>query len=74
MLVAVPYFLAANGLKMLIEDGGSAWLSLPLLWCLVMGLAFLLLGPACLALLVRERLRKRVLVVRRDELRAPRRH
>ncbi|WP_447949619.1 hypothetical protein [Microbacterium aurum] len=58
MLIAAPYFLVANLLKTLIEGGGSTWLSLPLLWCLAMGLAFVLLGPVSLALLVSERLRE----------------
>jgi len=51
MLVAAPYFLLANVLKDLIENGGSALLALPLLWCLVMGIIFLAIGPISLILL-----------------------
>lgn len=58
MLFAVPYFLVANVLKALIEGGGSAWLSLPLLWCLVMGIVFILLGPISALLLVAARYRE----------------
>lgn len=52
------YYLIANILKGLIERGSDAWLSLPLLWCLVMGTAFLLLGPISLLKLARARLRE----------------
>lgn len=58
MLVAAPYYLLANFLKGLIEQDGDAWLSLPLLWCLVMGTAFLVLGPMSLILLVTARARE----------------
>lgn len=58
MLVAAPYFLVANLVKTLIEGGGSAWLSLPLLWCLVMGLSFILLGPISVILLLIARFRE----------------
>ncbi|SDL34267.1 hypothetical protein [Microbacterium azadirachtae] len=58
MLVAVPYFLVADVLKTLIEVGGSAWLSLPMLWCLAVGLAFLLLGPVSLIALIVARIRE----------------
>ena len=60
MLVAVPYFLIANLFKILLEDGGSAWLSLPLLWCLIMGMAFLALGPTSLMLLAKARLQEAI--------------
>lgn len=56
MLVAAPYYLLADFLKGLIEQGGDAWLSLPLLWCLVMGTAFLVLGPVTLLKLVKARI------------------
>ncbi|KKI20828.1 hypothetical protein XM48_06815 [Leucobacter sp. Ag1] len=52
MLVAVPYFLVANMLKSFIDDDGVVWLSLPLLWCLAMGIAFIVLGPVSLLLLI----------------------
>lgn len=58
MLVAVPYFLIANVLIQTLEDGGSKWLALPLLWCLVLGLAFLLLGPVSLIQLAIARTRE----------------
>lgn len=58
MLIATPYYLIANFLKELIEQGSDAWLSLPLLWCLVMGTAFLLLGPISLLKLAKARLRE----------------
>ncbi|WP_337007393.1 MULTISPECIES: hypothetical protein [unclassified Microbacterium] len=60
MLVAAPYFLVANLLKVLIEDRGSAWLSLPLLWCLIMGMTFVVLGPVSVVLLVIARTRETV--------------
>ncbi|WP_025156907.1 hypothetical protein [Leifsonia aquatica] len=60
MLVAAPYFLVANLLQTLIEGGGSAWLSLPLLWCLIMGMAFILLGPISVVLLIIARTRETV--------------
>lgn len=55
MLLAVPYFCVSNFLVELIKQGGNAWLSLPLLWCLVMGIAFLGLGPISLIVLVTAR-------------------
>lgn len=60
MVVAVPYFLIANLFKVLLEEGGSAWLSLPLLWCLVMGMAFLGLGPITLVLLAKARMQEAI--------------
>lgn len=58
MFVSVPYFLLANIFKTLIEDGGSNWLALPLAWCLVMGIAFVALGPASLVMLAVARSRE----------------
>lgn len=58
MLLAVPYFLVANFIKGILEDGGGAWLSVPLLWCLVMGIAFAALGPISLLLLAKARARE----------------
>lgn len=60
MLLAVPYFLVANIFKGILEDGGDAWLSVPLLWCLVMGVVFLALGPISLLLLAKARTREAV--------------
>lgn len=56
MLVAAPYYYVANLIKGLIEQGGNPLLSLPMLWCLVLGTAFLVLGPISLLKLVRARL------------------
>lgn len=58
MLVAVPYYLAADICQRFIEDGASVWLSVPMLWCLVMGTAFIVLGPVSLILLGIARLRE----------------
>lgn len=64
MLVCVPYFLLAEFCKRLIEDGGTAWLSFPLLWCLIMGITFLAVGPVSLIWLglarTREALARRI--------------
>jgi|LSQX01.3.fsa_nt_gb hypothetical protein len=59
MLFAVPYFLVANIFKGIIEDGGHALFSVPLLWCLVMGIAFVVLGPISLILLLATLVRSR---------------
>lgn len=53
MLLAVPYFFVANIFKGILEDGGHALFSVPLLWCLVMGIVFLGLGPISLLLLAK---------------------
>lgn len=58
MLLALPYFFIADLLKTLIEGGGSLWLSLPLLWCLVMGITFVVLGPVTAFLLIVARSRE----------------
>lgn len=58
MLLAAPYFFVANIFKVLIEDGGEAWLSIPILWCLVMGIVFLAMGPASLIILTKARIRE----------------
>ncbi|WP_053386666.1 hypothetical protein [Leucobacter japonicus] len=60
MLIAVPYFLVANIFKGILEDGGHALFSVPLLWCLVMGISFLVLGPISLLLIVRARMKEAV--------------
>ena len=60
MLAAAPYFFLADVLKRLIENEGPAWLSLPLLWCLVMGISFLVMGPTSLVLLVVARTRETI--------------
>lgn len=60
MLFAVPYFLVADVFKGILEGGGNALFSVPLLWCLVMGIVFLALGPISLLRLLIERRRQRV--------------
>ncbi|EYT51771.1 sulfate permease [Leucobacter sp. UCD-THU] len=66
MLVAAPYYFLANFLKGLIEQGGDAWLSLPMLWCLVMGTVFLVLGPVSLLKLAKARILEAVQARRGD--------
>ncbi len=56
MLLAVPYFLAANYCITLIEDGGPGWLNLLVLLFCWNALKFLIMGPISLALLIRARL------------------
>lgn len=58
MLLAAPYFFVANIFKELIEGGGEPWLSIPMLWCLVMGLVFMAMGPASLIILAKARIRE----------------
>ncbi len=58
MLLAVPYFLLANVFKGILENGGHALFSAPLLWCLVMGIVVLALGPISLILLLAARVRE----------------
>lgn len=60
MFLAAPYFLVANIFKELIESGGEPWLSIPMLWCLVMGLVFLAMGPVGLILVAKTRVRDAV--------------
>lgn len=60
MLIAVPYLLVANVFKGILEDGGHALFSVPLLWCLVMGIVFLVLGPISLLLLAKAWTREAV--------------
>ncbi len=60
MLPAVPYFLVANIFKGILEDGGHALFSVPLLWCLVMGIVFIVLGPISLLLLAKARTREAI--------------
>ena len=56
MLVAVPYFLAANYCLTLIEHGGPGWLNLLVLVFCWNALKFLIMGPISLVLLIRARL------------------
>ncbi|WP_336652129.1 MULTISPECIES: hypothetical protein [unclassified Leucobacter] len=58
MLLAAQYFLVVNIFKELIEGGGEPWLSIPMLWCLVVGLVFLAMGPASLIILAKARIRE----------------
>ena len=52
MLVAVPYFLAANYCLTLIEHGGPGWLNLLVLVFCWNALKFLIMGPIRLVVLV----------------------
>lgn len=56
MLLAAPYFLAANYCLTLIEDGGPGWLNLLVLLFCWNALKFLIMGPISVVLLVRARL------------------
>ena len=56
MLVAVPYFLAANYCLTLIEDRVLRWLNLLVLVFCWNALKFLIMGPISLVLLIRARL------------------
>jgi len=56
MLVAVPYFLAANYCLTLIEHGGPGGLNLLVLVFCWNALKFLIMGPISLVLLIRARL------------------
>ncbi|UOR02386.1 hypothetical protein MUN77_03460 [Leucobacter allii] len=72
MLIAAPYFLVANIFKELIEDGGEAWISLPMLWCLVMGIVFAMMGPVGLVLLGKARVGETIVSLRERRPRDPR--
>lgn len=56
VLLAVPYFTAANYCITLIEDGGPDWLDLLVLLFCWNALKFLIMGPVSVVLLVRARL------------------
>jgi len=64
MLVAVPYFLMASTCTQIIDSGGPRALYLVVLWCVVIGGAFVLMGPVSILLLVTARV-KEALVRRR---------
>lgn len=55
MLLAVPYFLAANYCLMLIEGGGPGWLNLLVLVFCWNALKLLIMGPISAVLLIRAR-------------------
>lgn len=57
MLLAAPYFLAANYCLALIEDGGPGWLNLLVLLFCWNALKFLIMGPISVVLLIRARIR-----------------
>ena len=52
MLIAVPYFAVAVLCQILIEAGVTRGLRLPMLWCLIMGISYLVLGPVTLVKLL----------------------
>lgn len=68
MLLAVPYFLAANYCLTLIEDGGPGWLNLLLFLLCWNALKFLIMGPVSVVLLIRARMEE--WAVRRRDRRA----
>lgn len=55
MLLAVPYFLAANYCTILIEDGGPGWLHLLVLLFCWNALKPVIVGPLSAVLLIRAR-------------------
>lgn len=55
VLLAVPYFLAANYSTTLIEDGGAGWLHLLVLLFCWNALKFVIVGPVSAVLLIRAR-------------------
>jgi len=60
MLLAVPYFLAANYCITLIEGGGPGWLNLLVLLFCWNALKFLIMGLVSVILLVRARVQEAV--------------
>ncbi|WP_424441929.1 hypothetical protein [Microbacterium sp.] len=60
MLLAVPYLLAASICTNLIADSGPGWLNLIVLLGVWNAIKFLVMGPVCLVLLVRVRVREAV--------------
>lgn len=56
MLVAVPYFLIASTCVQIIENGGTGLLYLLVLWSVVIGGAFTLMGPLSAFLLLAARI------------------
>src|SRR5690606_11921584 len=60
MLLAIPYFLAANYCITLIEDGGPGWLNLLVLLFCWNALKLLIMGPVSVILLVRARVQEAV--------------
>lgn len=55
MLVAVPYFLIASTCVEIIANGGPGILHLLVFWCIIIGMAFILMGPVSLLLLTYAR-------------------
>lgn len=60
VLLAVPYFLAANYCATLIEDGSPGWLHLLVLLVCWNALKFVIVGPVSAVLLVRARAQEAV--------------
>lgn len=60
MPIAGLYFLLARLCQELINGGGSWLLSIPMLWCLIIGIAFLTLGPVSVVMLIRARAREAI--------------
>lgn len=60
MFIAVPYFLIAATCTQIIENGGSRALYLVVLWCFIVGGAFVLMGPISILLLATARIREAI--------------
>jgi len=55
MLLAIPYFLAANYCITLIDEGGPGWLNLLVLLFCWNALKFVIVGPVSAVVLIRAR-------------------
>jgi hypothetical protein len=62
MLLAIPYLLAASVCTALIDGGASRWLYVVALVCIWNALKFIVIGPVCLLLLTRARLREQSVI------------
>lgn len=60
MLLAVPYFLAANYCITLIDHGGPGWLNFLVILFGWNALKFLIMGPVSVVLLIRARVQEAV--------------
>lgn len=60
MLIAAPYLLVASTCMQIIKDGGPEWLYLVVYWCINLGIAFLLIGPLSVLILIKARISEAV--------------
>lgn len=60
MLLAVPYLIAAEALRDLIDGGGHGWLNLVVVVCIWNAMKLALMGPASVLLLLRARMGEHV--------------